>query len=126
MNIIFNYVESQDYDDDCLICLNKINNKETAIECIKCKKQFHINCIKKWISHKEICPNCRYKVVDDEIINIDIELINSVIIYNDIYETNLIFHEITMGYMFVFFILKFLFILLLLLIIFLVICHIKF
>lgn len=123
MNIIFNHVESKDYDDDCLICLNKINNKETVMECIKCKKQFHTSCLKKWISHKEICPNCRNMVVDDYELNI--ELVNSVIIYNDIHEMNLVFHELTMGFMLVLVIIKFFFILLLLIIVFLVFCHIK-
>ena len=123
MNIIFNHIESKDYNDDCIICLNNINNKEIVLECIKCKKQFHINCLKKWISQKEICPNCRNVVVDDYDLNI--ELVNSLVIYYDIHEMNLVFHELTMGFMLVFVIIKFFFIVLLLLIIFLVFCHIK-
>ena len=45
-------------------------------ECNRCKKQFHINCLKKWISHKELCPNCRNKVNSDDEIKIDGEIVN--------------------------------------------------
>lgn len=123
MNIIFNQVESKNYDNDCSICLNYINDKEIVIECNRCKKQFHVNCLKKWISHKELCPNCRNKVNSDD--EIYFELLNSVIIFNNIYEMNLFYHELTMVYMFVFIILKFFFVILFLIIIFFITYYIK-
>ena len=45
-------------DENCTICLNKINK---GITCPTCKKTTHIKCLNRWFNKIEIkkCPTCR-------------------------------------------------------------------
>lgn len=46
----------------CLICREYIleNNIFVSLSC-KCPYSYHDNCISKWLTLDNSCPNCRYK-----------------------------------------------------------------
>lgn len=43
------------YNDDCPICLNKVDNLETQVDCKRCNYSFHKECSKNVLE----CPVCR-------------------------------------------------------------------
>ena len=47
--------------DKCPICLNEIKNEKKTLNCI-CKKDYHTNCINKWLKNNNSCPCCRFIV----------------------------------------------------------------
>lgn len=54
-----------DEDDDCTICISKI---EEHVYKIKCKHNFHKDCLREWTKSGESdnydsCPNCREEIV---------------------------------------------------------------
>ena len=50
-------------DEDCVICLEKMNNIENNPICqLNCKHYFHKKCITNWINHKQYCPICRINI----------------------------------------------------------------
>ena len=53
---------------DCSVCLDKGVDHVT-----RCNHYFHGECIKKWITKKKLCPNCRVKLkpYDLRLIKID-------------------------------------------------------
>ncbi|GAA0186467.1 hypothetical protein Leryth_024792 [Lithospermum erythrorhizon] len=48
----------QDCDETCAICLCDYEENE-KIGVLDCGHEFHIECIKKWLLQKNICPMCR-------------------------------------------------------------------
>lgn len=52
-------------DDECLICLEKINIGDHTWTCSQCNQVFHLDCKQSWeiISPGEIfkCPHCKYE-----------------------------------------------------------------
>jgi len=75
MNDIFHKIKYVDKKsiDNCVICLNKMTKLDKLWDCNQCHKIMHEDCIKRWMSFKKDCPNCRYKI------NINTEEI----VYND-------------------------------------------
>jgi hypothetical protein len=64
--------------DNCSICLNEMNNqkyeeidkektekllKDKIVILKKCNHPFHKECITKWLSIKNTCPNCRENII---------------------------------------------------------------
>ena len=46
--------------EECIICLNTINNNNYSI--LPCGHKFHFNCIISSLQHNDTCPICRIKV----------------------------------------------------------------
>ena len=46
--------------EECIICLNTINNNNYSI--LPCGHKFHFNCILSCLQHNDTCPICRIKV----------------------------------------------------------------
>ncbi len=57
------YMSSQcDYNnDDCVICLSKINNND-KVKILDCKHKFHEECINGWLEIDNTCPTCRFEI----------------------------------------------------------------
>lgn len=96
MEIIFNDAEKLNENDICSICLDNLDDIKNVLECKRCKNQFHKICLDKWIEHKESCPYCRYKVNFEN--DLDLEIINSVLIYSEFSEMSFYFNEIGIIY----------------------------
>lgn len=45
-------------NDDCIICCECMTG-DKAIDCICCKKIFHVKCVGTWTKNKNTCPHCR-------------------------------------------------------------------
>ncbi|XP_047336651.1 probable E3 ubiquitin-protein ligase ZFP1 [Impatiens glandulifera] len=43
----------------CVICLEEYKNMDEVAKMKTCKHDFHVNCIKKWLSMKNMCPICK-------------------------------------------------------------------
>ncbi|KAJ1523420.1 hypothetical protein ONE63_001283 [Megalurothrips usitatus] len=43
--------------DECCICMTAMHAKE--VYTLECKHAFHKECIRKWLLHDSVCPNCR-------------------------------------------------------------------
>ncbi|VAH73277.1 unnamed protein product [Triticum turgidum subsp. durum] len=52
--------EAQDDEDDgrCLVCLEEYKNND-LLGILKCRHDFHTDCIKKWLQVKNACPVCK-------------------------------------------------------------------
>ncbi|PWA36192.1 zinc finger, RING/FYVE/PHD-type [Artemisia annua] len=46
-------------DDSCPICLEEFKNGEKVGRMKKCGHDYHVDCIKKWLVMKKICPVCK-------------------------------------------------------------------
>lgn len=63
-------------DDNCIICLNSLNNTEN-VKCYICNQIFHISCIIQWFdtSNNQKCPHCVEKW------KFDLEILDKEVIY---------------------------------------------
>ncbi|KAJ0687215.1 putative transcription factor C2H2 family [Helianthus annuus] len=43
----------------CVICLEEYANMDDVGMLKGCKHDFHVGCIKKWLSMKNLCPVCK-------------------------------------------------------------------
>ncbi|KAE8787409.1 RING finger protein 44 [Hordeum vulgare] len=52
--------EAQDDEDDgrCLVCLEEYKDND-LLGVLKCRHDFHTDCIKKWLQVKNVCPVCK-------------------------------------------------------------------
>ncbi|KAL8036179.1 hypothetical protein ABFS82_12G140000 [Erythranthe guttata] len=61
------YVPDQLQDHGkCVICLDEYKNMDNA-GALKCGHDFHVGCIRKWLSIKNSCPICKASAVDDSV-----------------------------------------------------------
>ncbi|KAJ4748549.1 E3 ubiquitin-protein ligase [Rhynchospora pubera] len=59
-------------EEECVICLEKLFEKgwEAVVKQTPCKHRFHGKCIDKWLSMHGTCPMCRYKMAEEEFLEI--------------------------------------------------------
>jgi hypothetical protein len=55
-------VEKNEIKGDCSICLEELVFSENNLIKLDCNHYFHEKCIEKWITDKNSCPLCRFKV----------------------------------------------------------------
>jgi hypothetical protein len=55
---IFKAIKNQDFEEDCIICPDKLNNGD-EIMYLPCAHVFHKKCIKEWFKKSNTCPCCR-------------------------------------------------------------------
>ncbi|XP_057805458.1 probable E3 ubiquitin-protein ligase ZFP1 [Salvia miltiorrhiza] len=62
------YCSSDQFQDDatCVICLEEYMDKDD-VGSLKCGHDFHVGCIRKWLSMKNLCPICKQSAVNDSI-----------------------------------------------------------
>ncbi|KAL7593902.1 hypothetical protein Lser_V15G34339 [Lactuca serriola] len=53
--------EGEDQDGICVICQVGFERKE-IVGVLECKHRYHVECIKEWLFHKNVCPLCKVKV----------------------------------------------------------------
>ncbi|KAL1557707.1 RING-H2 finger protein ATL39-like [Salvia divinorum] len=54
-------------DDDCAVCLRKIEAWHNVRELSKCEHAFHVECLDSWIDRGgDTCPLCRARLVSGE------------------------------------------------------------
>ncbi|KAL6503116.1 hypothetical protein OROHE_023745 [Orobanche hederae] len=60
------FCASDQFEDDgrCVICLEEYKHMDDVGN-LKCDHDFHVGCIKKWLSMKNWCPICKAPVVDE-------------------------------------------------------------
>ncbi|PIN10533.1 hypothetical protein CDL12_16876 [Handroanthus impetiginosus] len=60
------YCSSDQVQDDgkCVICLEEYKNMDD-VGSLKCRHDFHVGCIKQWLSMKNLCPICKASAMDD-------------------------------------------------------------
>ena len=65
---LYNLIESKidvnklnEENKKCVICYEDFKNNDSAIF-LPCFHVFHSNCIKEWLSKKDICPCCKINV----------------------------------------------------------------
>lgn len=51
------YFENNRKKNNCMICLNSLNNKKVIT---RCNHKFHNKCILEWCNINNNCPMCRY------------------------------------------------------------------
>ncbi len=57
-NFFYNRRANVPSNDDCIICCECMTG-DKAIDCMCCKKIFHVKCIGTWTKNKNTCPHCR-------------------------------------------------------------------
>ncbi|KAI3834022.1 hypothetical protein MKW92_053558 [Papaver armeniacum] len=63
--ICCSFDQSQD-EGSCAICLEDYKDKEVIGAVKNCGHDYHIGCIRKWLSAKNACPICKSPAVKDE------------------------------------------------------------
>lgn len=60
------YINKKDHicGEDCLICLEKFNNKKYKRVLPCCNNTFHKTCIDKWFKKNSTCPACRHDFLE--------------------------------------------------------------
>lgn len=61
--VIITKLKKCNINNDCIICLDKPENKEEGLQCTTCQKAFCKDCIIRWASFNTNCPNCRKEIV---------------------------------------------------------------
>ncbi|KAL2554454.1 RING/U-box superfamily protein [Forsythia ovata] len=51
----------------CVICLEEYNNTNDVGRLKVCGHDFHVSCIRKWLSIKNMCPICKASALDDSV-----------------------------------------------------------
>ncbi|KAL3839642.1 hypothetical protein ACJIZ3_024233 [Penstemon smallii] len=61
------YCSSDLFQDEgtCVICLEEYKNMDDVGTLKVCGHDFHVSCIRKWLSMKNVCPICKAAAVDD-------------------------------------------------------------
>merc|ERR1712183_1058884 len=52
-------------EGSCVICLEEYKNKEEVGVLKNCTHNYHVGCIKKWLSMKNVCPICKAPALAD-------------------------------------------------------------
>lgn len=73
----------------CSICLNDFIKSKKVYQCVQCKNQFHIDCVKEWFKYKKECPNCR---LGSNYYDLDFEIIYTIIICVELQRYNQVFY----------------------------------
>ena len=53
-----------EFDDDCVICFENIDNTKKYVQCCSCMKKYHYKCMCNWnkkTTDKRACPTCQQK-----------------------------------------------------------------
>jgi predicted amidophosphoribosyltransferase len=50
----------------CVICLEEYKDMEDVGALKTCGHDYHVSCIKKWLSMKNMCPVCKRSAVADD------------------------------------------------------------
>ncbi|KAK6126187.1 hypothetical protein DH2020_040068 [Rehmannia glutinosa] len=60
------FCSSDQFEDDgrCVICLEEYKNMDD-VGTLKCGHDFHVGCIRKWLSMKNLCPICKTSAMDE-------------------------------------------------------------
>lgn len=49
-----------EYEEECAICFEKMENEDILIYIHRCKHVYHLACMKTWNNeYKQTCPTCR-------------------------------------------------------------------
>ncbi|KAI3473255.1 hypothetical protein Pfo_029847 [Paulownia fortunei] len=61
------YCSSDIFQDEgtCVICLEEYKNMDDVGTLKVCGHDFHVGCIRKWLSMKNLCPICKASAIDD-------------------------------------------------------------
>ncbi|XP_059667653.1 probable E3 ubiquitin-protein ligase ZFP1 [Cornus florida] len=61
------YCSSDEFQEEgkCVICLEEYNNMDDVGTMKTCGHDFHVGCIRKWLSLKNSCPICKASAVSD-------------------------------------------------------------
>ncbi|XP_071908224.1 uncharacterized protein [Coffea arabica] len=51
----------------CVICLEEYKNMDNVGTLRSCGHDFHVGCIRKWLSIKNLCPICKASALDDNV-----------------------------------------------------------
>ncbi|QCD87765.1 nucleolysin TIA-1/TIAR [Vigna unguiculata] len=51
--------------DLCVICQDEYKNQE-EIGILRCRHEYHVDCIRRWLHEKNVCPICKSEVLDHE------------------------------------------------------------
>ncbi|CAN0871905.1 E3 ubiquitin-protein ligase ATL23 [Linum grandiflorum] len=55
--------------NECAVCLDEIEEEQTARRIPVCNHGFHVECADKWLSNSPFCPVCRGKIDRDRLQN---------------------------------------------------------
>jgi len=101
---VFRVINTNKIKNVCSICLDDNININKVYQCNQCKYQFHEECLERWIKYKMECPNCRF---NDEIFEVDFDMINALLIYNEFEWHNFeLYHNLSEYIYTVFFLMK--------------------
>ncbi|XP_060201592.1 probable E3 ubiquitin-protein ligase ZFP1 isoform X2 [Lycium barbarum] len=53
-------------EGNCVICLEEYVNMDDVGTLKSCSHDFHVGCIRKWLSMKNVCPICKKTAFDDD------------------------------------------------------------
>ncbi|KAK7396556.1 hypothetical protein VNO78_17644 [Psophocarpus tetragonolobus] len=57
--------QSQD-EGNCVICLEEYKNMDDVGTLKTCGHDYHVSCVKKWLSMKKLCPICKASVLPED------------------------------------------------------------
>ncbi|OIV92156.1 hypothetical protein TanjilG_18728 [Lupinus angustifolius] len=62
------YCSSDQTQDEatCVVCLEEYKNMDDVGTLKTCKHDYHVSCIKKWLSMKKICPICKASAMPED------------------------------------------------------------
>jgi len=63
------YCSSDDFQEEgkCVICLEEYKNMDDVGTLRTCGHDFHVGCIRKWLSMKNLCPICKATAIADHL-----------------------------------------------------------
>ncbi|KAL8193205.1 hypothetical protein R6Q57_027109 [Mikania cordata] len=62
-----NHCSDENQDEvSCPICLEEYKNGDKIGRMGKCGHDFHVDCIKKWLLMKKLCPICKTECTNEE------------------------------------------------------------
>lgn len=53
-------------EGNCVICLEEYVNMDDVGTLKSCRHDFHVGCIRRWLSMKNVCPICKKTALDDD------------------------------------------------------------
>lgn len=56
----------QSQEGTCAICLEEYKNMDDVGTLKTCGHDYHVSCIRKWLSMKNMCPICKASALPDE------------------------------------------------------------
>ncbi|CAN4121574.1 unnamed protein product [Withania somnifera] len=54
-------------EGNCVICLEEYVNMDDVGTLKSCSHDFHVGCIRRWLSMKNVCPICKKTALDDDV-----------------------------------------------------------